>query len=363
MSGPVMIMAGGTGGHVIPALAVARALKSQARQVVWLGTRNGLEARLVPAADIEIEWIQVRGLRGAGWRRWLVAPIQLMHALWQSLAAVRRRKPALVLGMGGFVSGPGGIAAWLLRRPLIIHEQNAIAGMTNRLLARFAREVYEAFPGSFPQGVRARHVGNPVRPEIVALESPESRLAGREGAIRLLVFGGSQGSLSLNQEVPGSLARLQGRCNVEVWHQAGERTLALAEQAYRDAGISVRLDSYIDDMAGAYRWADLVICRAGALTVAELAAAGLASILVPFAAAVDDHQTRNARYLCDAGAAALISESSLRSGQLDRLLLDLAGSRQRLLAMAVAARGLAKPHALQALVSACVAAGDWRADS
>lgn len=363
MSGPVMIMAGGTGGHVIPALAVAHALRSQARQVVWLGTRTGLEARLVPAAGIEVEWIQIRGLRGGGWRRWILAPLQLAHALWQSLVAVRRRKPALVLGMGGFVSGPGGIAAWLLRRPLIIHEQNAIAGMTNRLLARFAREVYEAFPGSFPQGVRARHVGNPVRPEILALEAPESRLAGRQGPVRLLVFGGSQGALALNREVPRSLGRLQGQCEVEIWHQAGERTLAVAEQAYRDAGLGVRLDTFIEDMAAAYRWADLVICRAGALTVAELAAAGLGSIMVPFAAAVDDHQTLNARYLSDAGAAELISEDSLRLGGLDRILPGLVGNRDRLQAMAVAARGKAKPHALQALVSACIAAGDWRARS
>jgi len=355
-----MIMAGGTGGHVIPALAVAQALRSQAREVVWLGTRNGLEARLVPATGIDMEWIQVRGLRGGGWRRWIAAPLQLMHALWQSLVAVQRRKPALVLGMGGFVSGPGGIAAWLLRRPLIIHEQNAIAGLTNRVLARFAREVYEAFPGSFPKGVRARHVGNPVRPEILALEAPESRLANRQGPVRLLVFGGSQGALSLNQEVPRSLGRLQGQFPVEVWHQAGERTLAVAEQAYRDAGLAVRLDTFIDDMAAAYRWADRGICRAGAVSVAEWAAAGLASILVPFAAAVDDHQTRNARYLCDAGAAELIPEAALRAGGLDQVLPGLAGSRERLLGMAVAARGLAKPHALQALVSACVAAGDWR---
>lgn len=363
MSRTVMIMAGGTGGHVIPALAVARELQKQSRTVVWLGTRKGLEARLVPAAGIHMEWVQIHGLRQGGWRRWLLAPIQLLQALWQSIRAIRRSKPALVLGMGGFVSGPGGLAAWLLRRPLIIHEQNAIAGLTNRVLSHLAKDVYEAFPGAFKPGIKARHVGNPVRTEIIELEAPEKRLANRQGPLRVLVFGGSQGALSLNQEVPKALGRVAGKGRFEVRHQSGERTLEVARQAYREAGLDVEIETFIEDMAGAYAWADLVICRSGALSVAELAAAGLGSILVPFPAAVDDHQTVNADFLVNAGAARLLPEPGLRAGELDSLLLEFLQSRQALMDMAVAARAQAKPHALQALVSACVAAGKWEGAS
>jgi UDP-N-acetylglucosamine--N-acetylmuramyl-(pentapeptide) pyrophosphoryl-undecaprenol N-acetylglucosamine transferase len=330
---------------------------------VWLGTRRGLEARLVPAAGIEMEWVQVRGLRQAGWKRWIFAPLQLLQALWQSARAIRRRRPALVLGMGGFVSGPGGLAAWMLRRPLVIHEQNAVAGLTNTLLSHLAKDVYEAFPGAFAPHIGARHVGNPVRPEIIALEAPEIRLAGRQGPIRILVFGGSQGALSLNQEVPRALGELAGERHFDVRHQAGEKTLQLATDAYRQAGLEVQIEPFIEDMAAAYRWADLVICRAGALTVAELAAAGLGSILVPFPAAVDDHQTVNAAFLVDAGAARLLPEPKLRTGELKYLLMELTGSRATLLEMAIAARAQAKPYALPALVSACVAAGKWEGAS
>ncbi len=363
MSRTVMIMAGGTGGHVIPALAVARELQKQSRNVVWLGTRRGLEARLVPAAGIDMEWVQIRGLRQGGWRRWVLAPVQLLHALWQSIRAMQRCKPALVLGMGGFVSGPGGLAAWLLRRPLIIHEQNAVAGLTNRLLSHLAKDVYEAFPGAFKARAKARHVGNPVRTEIIELEAPEKRLASRQGPLRVLVFGGSQGALSLNQEVPRALGRVADRGEFEVRHQAGEKTIDVARQAYRDAGLVVEIEPFIEDMAGAYGWADLVICRSGALSVAEIAAAGLASVLVPFPAAVDDHQTVNAGFLVSAGAARLLPEPELRAGKLEPLLVEFLQSRQVLMDMAVAARAQAKPHALQALVSACVAAGKWEGAS
>lgn len=363
MSRTVMIMAGGTGGHVIPALAVARALQAQSRDIVWLGTRRGLEARLVPAAGIEVEWVQVRGLRHGGWRRWLLAPVQLVQALVQSIRAIRRRRPVLVLGMGGFVSGPGGLAAWLLGKPLIIHEQNAIAGLTNRLLSHLARGVYEAFPGTFPARIGARHVGNPVRTEIAGLDDPAARLGAREGAVRILVFGGSQGALSLNREVPRVLGRLADRRRFEVRHQAGERTLDVAREAYREAGLEAQVEPFIEDMAAAYAWADLVICRSGALTVAELAAAGLGSVLVPFPAAVDDHQTVNARFLVDAGAARLLPENEMNAGALEALLLELTGSRELLVAMAVAARSRAMPHALDALSEACIAAGHWGGQS
>ena len=363
MSGTVMIMAGGTGGHVIPALAVARALQQQSRDVVWLGTHRGIEARLVPAANIEMEWVQIGGLRQAEWRRRLLAPLQMLRALWQSARAIQRRRPALVLGMGGFVSGPGGLAAWLLRRPLIIHEQNAVPGLTNKLLSHIARDVYEAFPGTFAPQVRARHIGNPVRTEIIEMEPPRKRMAGREGPIRILVFGGSQGALSLNQEVPRVLGQMATSRQFDVRHQAGEKTLPLAQEAYRKAGLEAQVEAYIEDMASAYRWADLVICRSGALSVAEIAAAGLASILVPYPAAVDDHQTVNAGFLVDAGAACLLPEPELRAGGLQSLLMELTESRQTLLTMAIAARDQAKPHALAALVSACIAAGKWEGAS
>lgn len=350
----VMIMAGGTGGHVFPGLAVARSLEAEDQRIVWLGTRRGLESRVVPAAGIAVEWISVSGLRGKGWSSWMLAPLRLLKALWQAIAAIRRQKPAVVLGMGGFVSGPGGLAAWLLRRPLLIHEQNAVAGLTNRILARFASEVYEAFPSSFGKRIAATTVGNPVRAEIAALQSPERRLADRTGAARILVLGGSQGALALNRLLPAALARLPSGCQLDVLHQAGERTIEVARAAYAEAGVEARIVTFLEDMAAAYAWADIAICRSGAITVGELAAAGLGSVLVPFPAAVDDHQTANARFLSDAGAALLLQESSIDAVSLAAALDPLLSDRSRLLAMAVAARGLAQPAALGRLADACL---------
>ncbi len=304
MSTAVLIMAGGTGGHVFPALAVAELLRERECRVVWVGTRRGLEARIVPAKGFAIEWLSVSGLRGKGLLTWLLAPVQLAIALAQAFSIVRRQKPAVVLGVGGFATGPGGVAAWLLGRPLVIHEQNAIAGLTNRWLARIARLVLEGFPGSFPPGVRTHCIGNPVRREIAALPAPESRFAVRSGVMRLLIIGGSLGARRLNSSVPRAIALLQRQGHrFEVWHQAGERGIEEARAEYSLAGVSGRVEAFIDDMAGAYGWADLVICRAGALTVAELAAAGVGALLVPFPFAVDDHQTHNARFLTEAGAA------------------------------------------------------------
>jgi UDP-N-acetylglucosamine--N-acetylmuramyl-(pentapeptide) pyrophosphoryl-undecaprenol N-acetylglucosamine transferase len=268
---PILVIAGGTGGHVYPALAVARALQEQSREVVWLGTHRGLESRVVPAAGIPIEWVAVSGLRGKGFLQLLLAPFRLIYALSQSLIVMWKHRPAAVLGMGGFVSGPGGLAAWLTRRPLVIHEQNAIAGLTNRLLARLARVVLQAFPGSFNSAHDAETVGNPVRADIAAIDSPDARFAGREGPIRLLILGGSLGALALNQVVPAALAMLPASLRPVVRHQAGERTLGEARTAYQEHGIEADLRPFIEDMAEAYAWADLVICRAGALTVAERA--------------------------------------------------------------------------------------------
>jgi UDP-N-acetylglucosamine--N-acetylmuramyl-(pentapeptide) pyrophosphoryl-undecaprenol N-acetylglucosamine transferase len=349
---PVLIMAGGTGGHVFPALAVARLLRERECDVTWVGTKRGLEARVVPAAGLPIEWLSISGLRGKGWLTWLLAPWRLLVALAQALRIVRRRNPAVVLGVGGFVTGPGGVAAWLLGKPLLIHEQNAIAGLTNRLLARVALEVLEAFPKSFPAQAHARCVGNPVRREIAALPPPEARFAERSGRIRVLLFGGSLGAARLNDSMPKALALLPAHLRPEVWHQAGERGHADALRAYAEAQVDARVDAFIEDMAGAYSWADLVICRAGALTVSELAAAGLGAILVPFPAAVDDHQTHNARFLTDAGAAVLIADRDLTAERLAGELQRLSADRAGLLEMARRARQQARPDAADELARA-----------
>lgn len=351
---PIMVMAGGTGGHVYPALAVARALATHSCRVIWLGTHRGLEARIVPAAGIEMEWISVQGLRGKGVITVLLAPFRLLLALYQSLRAMHRHRPAAVLGMGGFVSGPGGLAAWMTRRPLVIHEQNAVAGLTNRLLARLARVVLQAFPGSFPPGVKCETVGNPVRREIAALPAPTLRFRARTGPLRLLVLGGSQGALALNRGVPGALARLPSDRRPVVRHQTGERTVDAAREAYRQHGVEAELLPFIEDMAEAYAWADLVICRAGALTVAELAAAGLAAIFIPFPAAVDDHQTANVRPMVAAGAALMIAERDLNDEALASVLAEWLVSRDSLRLRAERARSLAMPDALERITGSCL---------
>ena len=351
---PIVIMAGGTGGHVFPALAVAERLRARNMPVVWIGTRRGLEARLVPEAGIPIEWIGVSGLRGTGWKRWLSAPLMVVRALMQAALILQGLKPRLVLGMGGFASGPGGLAAGCLGIPLVIHEQTALAGLTNRWLARVARVVLEAFPGSFAAGRRARVTGNPVRAEIAALPEPRQRLVCRAEKPRLLVLGGSQGALVLNQTVPKALALLADAERPEVWHQAGGKMQQEAEQAYQAAGVQVRIEPFIQNMAAAYGWADLVVCRAGALTVAELAAAGIGSILVPFPYAVDDHQTANARFLAKDGAALLVPQAELTAERLAERLRELLADRPRLLTMAEAARRLARIDAAERVAVICL---------
>ncbi|MEQ8662193.1 MAG: undecaprenyldiphospho-muramoylpentapeptide beta-N-acetylglucosaminyltransferase [Gammaproteobacteria bacterium] len=354
MSRAVMILAGGTGGHVYPGLAVAEALRAQGCELVWMGTRRGVEARVVPAAGVPLLTIPVTGLRRSGpWRR-LGAPFTVAVALACALVQMLRVRPRVVLGMGGFVSGPGGVAAWLCRRPLVIHEQNAIPGLTNRLLARLANRVFEAFPGTFPAARRAVSCGNPVRREIAALEPPAQRL-GRHDAPRVLVFGGSRGARALNASVPGGLAA-SGVADLAVLHQCGEAEVVATRARYAAlpgfAGVEVT--AYIDDMAGAYAAADLVIARAGAITVAELAACGAAAILVPYPYAVDDHQTANARYLVDAGAALLIPEHELDATRLGAAVAHLLGDRARLVAMAEQARALARPDAVATVAGACL---------
>lgn len=348
---PVLIAAGGTGGHVFPALAVAEALQAAAVPVVWLGTRAGIEARVVPAAGIEIEWLAVGGLRGKGWRTRLLAPAVLARACWQAAAVLRRRRPRALLGMGGFAAGPGGLVARLSGCPLVVHEQNAVAGLTNRVLARLARRVLEAVPGTFPAHLGARHTGNPVRAAIAALPAPEMRFKGREGAPRLLVLGGSQGARALNEHLPRALARVAGARPV-VRHQCGARHLDTARDAYAAAGVDASVEAFIDDMAAAYAWADLVVSRAGAMAVAEIAAAGVAALLVPFPHAVDDHQTVNAHWLAAAGAAVIVPEAELDEARLGRELEALLASRATLAGRARRARALARPDAADTVARA-----------
>ena len=354
MSGPVLIMAGGTGGHVFPALALARLLRGQQLEVIWLGTASGLESRVIPAEGIPLERLSVGGLRGKGILAWVGAPIRLTLALIQALRVMWRYRPVVVVGLGGFVTGPGGLAAWLTRRPLLIHEQNAIAGFTNRILAHLARQVLEGFPGSFGRNIHSRVIGNPVRADISALPPPAARFAGRAGPVRILVIGGSQGAARLNAVVPFALKRLAGSLAFDVRHQAGERWIEAGRASYAQAGVRADVRPFIEDMSEAYGWADLVICRAGALTVSELAAVGVGAILVPYPASVDDHQAYNAQYLVRAGAAVLIADRELTAERLAAELERLAAGRGQLLAMAEQARRLARPRAADELAASCL---------
>jgi UDP-N-acetylglucosamine--N-acetylmuramyl-(pentapeptide) pyrophosphoryl-undecaprenol N-acetylglucosamine transferase len=357
VTGPVLIMAGGTGGHVFPALAVAQVLRDRGVGVVWLGVPGSMESRLVPANGFSIEWVRVAGIRGKGLMAWALAPWRILKAVAQAIGVLRRVQPRSVLGAGGYVSGPGGIAAWLLRIPLLIHEQNAIAGLTNRWLARLANQVLEAFPGSFGPKVHARTIGNPVRADIAAVAAPDLRFAGRSGRSRLLVFGGSQGAQRLNSVVPAALSRVAFEIRPDVRHQTGERGLSAARAAYADAGVEAEVLPFIDNMAEALSWADLAVCRAGAMTVAELQAVGLGAIFVPLPVATDDHQTRNAEVMVKSGAARLIQERDLTPERLAAVIAELLADRARLLKMAEAARGSRIINAAAQLADLCIAAG------
>lgn len=355
----VLIMAGGTGGHVVPALSVAQVLKSHGARVEWLGTKAGIEARLVPAANIPIHWLNISGLRGKSAATVLLAPFRLALAVWQAMRVIRTLKPDAVLGMGGFASGPGGLAARLLGKRLVIHEQNAVAGMTNRYLARMADVVAYAFDGAFEGGERYVHIGNPVRPEIENLASPTERAAEKlGGTLNVLVLGGSLGAVALNSVLPQALEKTQQAARIRVRHQAGARNLVEAKAAYASLDDSLQAQAdvkdFIDDMAAAYQWADLVICRAGALTVAELAAAGVASILVPYPHAVDDHQTLNAQVLQRAGAALVCQQTDLTPDMLAGLLDQFANDSDRLLLMGEAARTVAEPRTAERLAALCL---------
>ena len=349
----LMLMAGGTGGHVFPALAVAAHLRASGVPLTWLGTGRGLEATLVPRAGYPFTAVSAPSLRRTGLLKQLAAPLWVAIALIECLWLLRRQRPGAVLGMGGYASGPGGLAAWVMRIPLLIHEQNAVPGVTNRLLAAFATRVMESFPDSFPARRSALCTGNPVRAEVAALASSLGRGLGPVGALRLLVVGGSQGAAALNRVVPEAIAQVSGRA-IDVWHQVGRLDGGETGKRYAALGIEARVEPFIEDVAAAYAWAGLVLCRAGASTVFELCAAGAPAILVPYPYAVDDHQSANARYLAERGAAILLPQGDLDETALAALLSALREDPTRLAEMAAEARRLACPEATARVAAQCL---------
>ncbi|WP_332672828.1 undecaprenyldiphospho-muramoylpentapeptide beta-N-acetylglucosaminyltransferase [Aromatoleum sp.] len=344
----LLVMAGGTGGHIFPGIAVAEELRKQGWRIVWMGNPDGMEARLVPQRGYDVAWVRFGALRGKGLLRKLLLPVNLLHGFWQALVELRRIRPDVVLGMGGYVTFPGGMMAALLGRPLVLHEQNSVAGLANRVLAGVADRVLSGFPKTLK---KAGWVGNPVRADIAAVAEPAERFKGRSGPLKLLVVGGSLGAAVLNETVPQALARMRPQARPRVTHQAGAKQIDALRAAYAAAGVEGELVAFIDDMASKYAEADLIVCRAGALTVAELAAVGAASLLVPFPYAVDDHQTGNARFLADRGAAYLLPQPELDAERLAGIFETL--DRARLQDMATKARALAKPHAAEAVARVC----------
>ncbi len=345
---PIVIAAGGTGGHIFPALAVANELRDRAVPVVWVGTRSGMESRLVPEAKFDIRWISIEGIRGKGVLGLLLSPFKIVKASAQSISIINGIKPGAVLGMGGFVSGPVGLAALLMRKPLVLHEQNAIAGTTNRMLSRFATRVFAAMPGAF-SSKRATVVGNTVRKSVEVVD--QHSVAGADAPLKVLVVGGSRGARILNETVPAAMALLDSGV-ATVWHQTGAAEQADVEQRYSNNSLEARVDAFVEDMAEAYRWADLVICRAGAMTVTEISAVGIASVLVPYPHAIDDHQTYNARYLSDASAAILLPQPELSALSLSEQIRKLSDDRAVIDSMAAAAGRLYKPQATQHVADA-----------
>lgn len=336
----VLIMAGGTGGHVFPGLAVANALKASGVEVHWLGTEKGLEARVVPEQGIPIHYVSIAGLRGKGIKPLLAAPFRIARAIYQSSRVIKSTNPDVVIGLGGFVSGPGGVAGWLARRPLVIHEQNAKAGVTNRLLSRLSRRVLEGFPDAFAASDKVEVTGNPVRCEIENVPEPDQRFSKESGRLKLLVLGGSLGAKGLNELLPLALSRLDSANRPEVIHQAGERHLESTQKLYETMQIKADVKAFVKEMAQAYAWADVVICRAGALTIAELCAVGVGAVLVPFPYAVDDHQTINAQYMVKHDAALCIQQADLSAEKLAELIQGFQASPEKCLKMAQAARRL-----------------------
>ena len=352
MSRSIMIMAGGTGGHIFPALAVAEHLRAQGWSVVWLGVRGGMEERLIPPRGYAMAWVRFSGVRRRGLAAAVLLPFNLLVAFWQGARAIFAHRPDIVLGMGGYVSFPGAMMASFLNRPLAIHEQNSVAGLANRVLARLADRVMTTFPGAFGEATAVIWTGNPVREEIVAMAPPENRYAARAGRLRVLIMGGSQGAQVLNTVVPEALALVPAESRPRVLHQAGLAHQDAVLARYRERGVDAEVVPFIDDVAARYAETDLIVCRAGATTIAEIAAAGIASVLVPYPHAVDDHQTINARFLAERRAALLIPQSELTAQRLAEALSGL--TRERLLVMAQAARAAGKPEATRAVAQVCM---------
>ncbi|MCX7089266.1 MAG: undecaprenyldiphospho-muramoylpentapeptide beta-N-acetylglucosaminyltransferase [Methylococcales bacterium] len=347
MAQRIVIMAGGTGGHVFPALAVAHYLREQGWQVTWLGTQQGLESRVIPEQGIEIDWLSVAGVRGKGFFAKFTAAFMVLKACAQACSILRRRQPHVVLGMGGFVAGPGGLMAKLLGIPLVIHEQNKVPGTTNRLLAKMTRNVLAAFEGSFNPTVKAQYTGNPLRKELTHLAKKEAWQGVRQ--CRVLIIGGSQGAAILNTTVPAALAQLP---EVAIRHQTGRAMLTEVEQQYQQLGVSAEVSDFIHDMRAAYEWADIIICRAGAMTISEVAAAGLPAILIPLPNAIDDHQVANARVLADAGGAIILLQQNLNSSN---LLRDIKQVQDNSVIMSNNAKKVARLDATQQVANICIA--------
>ena len=350
----VLIAAGGTGGHVYPALAVADYLREKNVKVTWVGTEKGLEHRVVPAANIPLEIISISGLRGKGLLNLFFVPLKLVLAIAQVIKIFLRIKPDAVLGMGGFVSGPCGLAAFVLSKPLYLHEQNAIPGLTNKVLSYLATTVMQAFPDSFKGNKNAIALGNPIRKDISNIPAPEERMAEHKDKIHLLIIGGSLGAQALNENVPQALSEVARELQPDVWHQTGKNKLESTIDNYKKVNVDAKVTEFIENMAEAYAWADLVICRAGALTISELANAGVGAILVPYPYAVDDHQTANAAYLTNVDAAVLIQQEQLVPKLKETLTELLQAGRTKLITMAKAARALSKPNATQAVAEICL---------
>ncbi|WDE06023.1 undecaprenyldiphospho-muramoylpentapeptide beta-N-acetylglucosaminyltransferase [Thalassomonas viridans] len=350
----LLVMAGGTGGHIFPGIAVAQHLETRGWNIHWLGTAERMEARIVPEHGYPISFINISGLRGKGVKGWLKLPFNLIRSLWQSMAIIHEVKPDVVLGMGGYASGPGGVAAWFMRKPLVLHEQNAVAGMSNRLLAKVATKVLAAFPGAYDAKVNCQVVGNPVRRTIADKDAEPELSETSVSGKKILIVGGSLGAKVLNDVVPAAVSKLEQP--VQVWHQSGANNKEAVLSAYQNAGVDaqqIRVGDFIDDMAAAYRWADLVICRAGALTVSELAMAGKAAIFVPLPHAVDDHQTKNAMYLVARGAAKLLPQKEFNATALAEMLSGLFTDDREIEAMAEAAIAAAHSDATDTVSNIC----------
>ncbi|MGI9275928.1 MAG: undecaprenyldiphospho-muramoylpentapeptide beta-N-acetylglucosaminyltransferase [Endozoicomonas sp.] len=360
--GTVLVMAGGTGGHIFPALATAAELQSRGYRIHWLGTPGSMEAELVPAHGYDISFLPVTGLRGKGLSFLVKAPWKVTVSVLRAMKALRQYRPVCVLGMGGYVTGPGGVAARLLGVPLVIHEQNAVAGLTNKLLARVASRVLEAFPGTFARAGmqldKVYHAGNPVRGDIESSSAPVAYSG--TSALKVLVLGGSRGAVAINEVVPAALSVLNQEKDgittgtIAVWHQTGKGNYEATRKAYQQKGIDAKVEPFINDMAAAYTWADLVLCRSGALTVSELAIAGRPAILVPYPHAVDDHQTVNGSYLVEQGAALMVQQNELSKESLAEMFKELSGNHRQLQAMAEAARSVARPQATREVADHCL---------